>query len=471
MAKKPTFSWKPPKLKLLDSPGIKAAILFGVLGVVGIYIAVADLTPDLSYIDNTMLSGPKTGQYHKVVETMGREAATRKGTLKNVATAGSVENLKRLSDAAGDCDVQFALVQDGMDWSEASGVALLGRLWKAETVFFLGREADKIHSFAQLKGLKIGLGPKGSGSARVGQQILRSRGFDKLAITLSYPSIADQVAMLKDGRLDLGVFVIDEDAHFIDDAVRTQGLQIASFEHADVIARHHASLSKGRIGAGQYDAINLRPPTDKRILRVHTVIVGNGCASRSQVMGLLTLVQREFPDFIRHNRTTANETGLPLDPSASTFFEKEGADLLDAYFPWIGDLMPPSNWVHIIMVVSILFNIMGFWHRFRLWRIDADRVKAELFLPLIFGEGAVAEEIEFAVPQQSHLAQDQRERLDEVIRQFSSLVQRCRTQSLSVLVPMGAEMAYRYQENMMERTLTNLRTFRRKVSGLTSEAY
>ena len=76
---------------------------------------------------------------------------------------------------------------------------------------------------------------------------------------------------------------------------------------------------------------------------------------------------------------------LTLDPAAKLFFENEGTDLVDAYFPWLGDIMPTSNWVHIIMLVSVLFNLMGIWHRFRLWRLDANRVKAELYLPFIFG--------------------------------------------------------------------------------------
>lgn len=462
---KPRFSWKPPKLSLLQSTGTKTAILFAALTLLGIWIAVADLSPDLEHLDNQVLSGHTQGHYHRIVGHLEQGARVMHGALRNVPSAGSEENLDRLIAAAesGKCDVQFALVQDGLDWPESEVIQLVGRLYKLESVFFVGREAGGIRRFSELAGKTIGIGPEGSGSARIARQIFESRDFRGLGVTLVTHSIEDQLEALQSGSLELGIFVIDEDSTLIDELVRVRRLQLASFEHVDAIARRFPFALKGRIGAGQFDPVRLIPTTDRYVLRVATLIVTNGCADRSQVMGLMTLVEREFPGFVRHNRDTPNTTGLRLDPAADAFFAGEGADALDRYFPWLGDIMPPSNWLHIIMAVSILFNIMGFWHRFRLWRIDANRVKAELFIPVIFGEGATADEIEHEIPEARHLQPEQQERLDELIRRLEVLLARCRRQSLSILVPMGAEMAHRYQESMMERVLIHLRAFRAKL--------
>lgn len=459
------FDLKVPKLKFLDSPGIKAAILFGVLGLVCVWIAVADLNPDLGHLDNKMLSGSTDGNYYALVGDLGEAAKLKKGALTNESTAGSQENLTRLAAAKDSCDVQFALVQDGQTWPDDGSVQLLGRLRKAESVFFLGKNADAITTFRGLKDKTIGVGPKGSGTAQLTSRILAAFDFSSLDLKVSHHSLTEQLDLLKQGKLDLGVFVMDEDSRFISNAVVQGGLQIASFEHVDVVARRLPFLGHGRVGAGQYDPISVLPNTDKRVLRVHTLVLGNGCAERSQTLGLLELIQDQFPDFIGHNRNTPNMTGLTVDDAASSFFANEGTDMVDAYFPWVGDIMPPSNWVHIIMAVSILFNIMGFSHRFRLWRIDANRVKAELFLPEIFGPGLTVEQIGALQPGPDHQTENHRIRLDQSIAALDKLSARCRTQSLSVLVPMGHEMVYRYQEQIMRETVTALRGFRARLNA------
>ena len=37
------------------------------------------------------------------------------------------------------------------------------------------------------------------------------------------------------------------------------------------------------------------------------------------------------------------------------------------------NLMSPAYWVYLVMAVTILFNLMKGYSRFRLWRIDAAR--------------------------------------------------------------------------------------------------
>ena len=458
-------SWKPPKLTFLESSGIKTGLLFGVLTILGLVVALADLSPDLSHIDNQMLSGSAQGNYHRIVAHLAERAASQKGKLRNIRSEGSVTNLERLAAEAESCDIQFALVQDGLDWSVSGELRLLGRLWKAESVFFLGKNADEIRAFTDLRGLKVGIGPKGSGSALVACQIFDGRDFNTLGLTLENHGISEQLALLDAGELDLGVFVIDEDAQLIDDAVRKRGLRIVGFDHADVIARRHPFLRTGRVAAGQYDPLRILPKEDKSVLRIATLVLTNGCASRSQTLGLLSLLAEEFPDFIRHNRDTPNATGLEMDPAAKAFFDSEGVDIIDAYAPWFGDVMPPTNWVHIIMGVSILFNLMGLWNRFRIWRLDANRVKVELSIPLIFGEGHDNDSIQDVEPGPEHLEPERRERLDDLIEELDKLARRCRKQSLSVLVPMGGELYYRYQEDTLEQTLVYLRAFRRRLAA------
>jgi hypothetical protein len=359
------------------------------------------------------------------------------------------------------CDAQFALVQDGLDWP--SGLELVARLPQAESVFFLGRDVDHIRSLAELRGFRIGIGPEGSGTAKLARAILESRFLSSLDLKLSNLPLEEQLTRLQTGGLDLAVLVMDEDAALVENAVRKRGLEILSLPEADVIARRMPRVGTGRIAAGQYDPVSMVPPTDKTVLKVETLIVGNGCARRSATSGLLTLLARQFPDFIRRNRETANVTGLPLVPAARNFFDSGGPDVATQHIPWAVDIMPLSNWIYTITAVSLWFNLIAVWSRFRLWRIDARRVRAEARLETLFRPGITAAEIARMIPEGEQRTPGHQAQLADLIATYEALSARCRRQSLSFVSDMGQEIRYRYQEHLMAEYLDALRIFRARL--------
>jgi TRAP-type uncharacterized transport system substrate-binding protein len=449
----------------------KVAIVVAGLALVAFVVSRIDFVRDMHRLDAGMLGGAKDGSYHAIVGDLSARAASQHGKLRNLESAGSTENVKRLSDAAlGACDVAFALVQDGADFAIAKPkkLELLGRLPKSESVFFLGRDAEKRTSLASLAGARIGVGPEASGSSRLAHQIFALDDLAGLGVKLSHHPLVEQLAMAERGELDLVVLVIDEDAPLLVNVVRQGRLQIAGLSNLDVIARRIPRLRTGRIGAGQYDAVAVRPAEDKRVLRVDTLVVTNGCAGRSATIDLLTVLADRFPEFVRHNKDTPNATGLELTSSSKGFFEHGGPELADEFVPWLVDLMPPANWAYIIMGVSVLFNAMSAAHRFRLWRIDDARVKLEAELSKLFGVGATLGDIQRTKLAGKLLEPSSRIHIDDLIRRFEDLGGRSRRQSLSMLVPMGQEMGYRYQEGVIYQTLAVLRAFRSRWDAHTA---
>jgi TRAP-type uncharacterized transport system substrate-binding protein len=442
--------------------GPRILIAIAIVVALGVVVARLDLRPSLSHVHVRLLSGAPEGNYHAVAASISAAAAKKRGTIENVPSAGSLDNLERLAASARSCEVEAALVQAGLPFPESPRLELLARLAKAESLFFLGKKGDTITDFAQLKGLRIGAGPAGSGTARVVEQIFGSRDFKALGVVLSHHPLADQIDLADKGEIDLAAFVMDEDAQLIQTAVRDRGLQIASLAHADVVARQFRFLRKGRIGAGQFDAVRMLPPTDREVLRVDTLVVGNGCAKRSQVMGLVAALSDVFPDLPRHNKETPNTSGLDLAPAAKAYFDNGGPELLDEYLPRVSDVMPPSNWVHLFLGVSVLFNIMGAANRFVLWRIDAARVRAEEEIAACFGPKITLGDIARLDPEGETLRDGLGLDIDRVIAELEGLAARSRKVSVSVLVPMGGEMAYRYQESLIHETLATLRAFRER---------
>ena len=106
---------------------------------------------------------------------------------------------------------------------------------------------------------------------------------------------------------------------------------------------------------------------------------------------------------------------------------------------------------------------MAGWHQFRLWRIDSKRVHIESAMLHLFGPGVTVGDIAEMPPRDQHHTSEVRAQLATIMEQLLTLSERCRQQSQSLLVPMGQEMAYRYQEALMADLLHALRAFRERL--------
>jgi hypothetical protein len=162
-------------------------------------------------------------------------------------------------------------------------------------------------------------------------------------------------------------------------------------------------------------------------------------------------------------RPQPNLTGVPMSAVSQGFFNEEGPDLLGKYAPSAVDIVPLPLWIQLGVAFPVLFSAMALGHRFRLWRVDADRVKIERELPALFGQGVTLGRIAEIDADARHTAPEARAKLDDVMVRLAALAERCRRHSLSGLVPMGEEMSWRYQETLIHDLLHALRIFQDKL--------
>jgi hypothetical protein len=113
--------------------------------------------------------------------------------------------------------------------------------------------------------------------------------------------------------------------------------------------------------------------------------------------------------------------------------------------------------------VGVLFKLTRLWSRFRLWRIDAHRLKAEGRLPALFRPGITAADIARLAPTPEHRAARHRAEVTDLVATLETLRAHCRQQSLSWVADMGQEMPYRYQEHLMAELLDALCSFQARV--------
>src|SRR5262245_16064113 len=357
------------------SPAVKTAIFFAVLALLTALVAWLDPRPSLRHVRVSMLSGATTGNYFATVEKFAAEAARRKGRISNLSSAGSVENVQRLIAGARSCEVHFALVQHGIAYPPGHGLELIGRLPRPESLVILGRNVERVREAADLKGLRIGIGPVGSGTEQMMRRVLvLLAGVD---LVVSMQPVDQQLGMLERGELDLAAMVIDDEAKLLVDAVTRRNLDILRLPDVESLARHLSFSRVGVIEAAQMDYVRKLPREDVKVLQVDALIIGNGCAPDGVTQGFLAAVAEVFPTFVSHNKGQPNLTGLPLAAVAANFYNADGPDLLGKYAPWAVDIMPLPTWIQLGVAFSVLFSGMALWHRFRLWRVDANRVKIE----------------------------------------------------------------------------------------------
>jgi hypothetical protein len=443
------------------SSGQKTLLFFAALLLLSALLAWLDPRPTLRHVNLAVLSGSATGNYHATVDRIGAAVARQRGRIRNLPSAGSVENLQRLMAAKHSCDVQFALLQDGTVIPAESGLELLGRLPQPESLIILGRNLDRVRVPLDLAGMRIGIGPVGSGSEQLMRRLLAQ--VSELQLIVSTPTIDQQLDMLVRGELELGAMVIEEGATLLRDAVITRKLQILDVPDAPALARRLPFVRPGTIEAGQIDYVHRLPPKDVNVLKMDTLIVGNGCAKNGATVGLLAAVSVVFPTFVQHNKTQPNLTGLPLSAVAANFLRDEGPDMLGTYAPWAVDILPLPTWIQLGVALSVLFSGMALGHRFNLWRIDAGRVRIEREVAALFHPGVTLGEIAEMPPDAAQRPAETRARLDGLLSRLDALAERCRRKSLSVLVPMGAEMFYRYQESLIAELQHALRSYRDRL--------
>src|SRR4029453_8051139 len=123
-------------------------------------------------------------------------------------------------------------------------------------------------------------------------------------------------------------------------------------------------------------------------------------------------------------------------------------------------IMPTARWLQLIFAFSLLFGAQAVWHRFRLWRVDARRSEIESEVAGLFEPGVTVSDIADMTPDARHPGPATREKLDALTSELGDLADRCRRQWLSFMVPMGQEMAYRYQESLIADLVHALKTFR-----------
>src|SRR5215475_1399573 len=422
---------------------------------------------DYGYLRAAVLTGAAGGYYHTLATRLADRAKRGHGALSVIPTAGSIENVSRLTSAQTHCTEMFALIQDGTPVSADARLELLGRLPEPESLLLLARPGNAFRTFADLRGASIGVGPEGSGTAYLMHQLFQDSDLRRLDIKLSYHELTEQTRLVAQGELDLAAVVMQENAEFLHNVIRQDGLDIVAPADFQGLVARYPWLSLGLIPAGRYDLVRPLPATDKQVARLNTLVVANPCAQRADRIALLMLLGAELPGFVRANPpgSTSSATILPLAHEAQQFFNSGEPNVADRYFPWLVNLLSPAYWVYLVMAVTILFNAMTLFSRFCLWRIDAAREKLETALKELVNPRLTHAQMRAVPADRVMAAPERRTAAQSILDRLVELRARCQRQASSIVTPLGDEMYYRYQQFLIDEATTTLAALLQRESN------
>jgi len=247
---------------------IRIALLLLAGAAVAAVAAAFGIARDYGYLSASILTGSPGGQYYALATRLAERAKREHGRLAVVPTAGSIENVTRLTAGRGHCAEMFALVQDGTPVSADAQLELLGRLPQPESLFLLAKQGHAFHTFADLRGATIGIGPVGSGTAHLMRQLLEGSDLRGLDAHLSHYELPEQAKLVAEGKLDIAAFVVQEDAEFLHTIIGQYGLDIVSPQDLKGLVARYPWLSIGNIPAGRFDLVRPIPAADKQIARL-----------------------------------------------------------------------------------------------------------------------------------------------------------------------------------------------------------
>ena len=315
-----------------------------------------------------------TGQENSAYENIGKryQAALGKDgiAVELKRSQGSADNLQRLNQGA----IDIAFVQSGSTnevEAERRGLMSLGSLF-TEPVWLFTRDVKKITHLTQLKGLKINLGPEGSGVPRLFRQVLDVNGIAVTDLQAGTLENTPATVELLEGRIDGLVFAAAPDDPLIQMLLQTPGIRLFDFTQAEAYTRRlpfltHVTLPRGIVDLGRdlpSRDYQLIAPTATLVARedLHPALVDLYVQAAAQIHGGAGWFQQQgmFP--------SPRYTEIPVAREAMKFY-KDGPPFLQRYMNfWLATFFD-RMWVLVLTLGALILPLSKIVPPLYVWRI------------------------------------------------------------------------------------------------------
>ncbi|MDQ8184772.1 TAXI family TRAP transporter solute-binding subunit [Pelagicoccus sp. SDUM812002] len=304
----------------------------------------------------TIASGSETGRYFELAHRLKDELRQEGVSLNVLTTAGSQDNLERLT--AEDSPVSIAFVQSGMEEIFDAGETSLHGLTSLyyEPIWLIYRKSLEVEYVSDLRNRRIAVGEQGSGTKAVAEFLLNENGLLFGAGKTERVEVGgeDAVTLLESGEIDAGFFMVSAGSEMILRLIGIEGFEFLNMRRHEAYRARYRSLTSVPITEGLLDLKQNLPPEDRMVLAAVATLVVNDKfhpsltpivleAMRRVVSNGGVLEQRdEFP--------SGENVGYPLTKEADHYFEY-GPPFLLRFMPfWAASLVDRL----VILIIPLL---------------------------------------------------------------------------------------------------------------------
>jgi TRAP-type uncharacterized transport system substrate-binding protein len=325
----------------------------------------------------TISSGPKGSNFESIAQRYRRILAKNGIKLNVISSAGSLENLQRMSDPKSRVDI--ALVQSGVtnsiDTDADDDLESLGGMFYQPLLIFY-RSPKPLQRLSELAAQRIAIGPDGSGTRFLALALLKANGIEPGGSTTltSLEGEAARNALLRK-QVD-AIFLTGDSASTatLREMVHTDGIRLFEFPQADAYVRRFAYLSKLTLPAGAFDLGENLPPENMSLLapavelvahsNLHPALTDLLIEAATQVHGRASLLQTAglFPNPSIHT--------FPISSEAARYYKGGDRSFIYRYLPfWLASLVSRLLIVIVPLFVVIVPSLRYLPVLYR-WRID-----------------------------------------------------------------------------------------------------
>ncbi|MCY7369617.1 MAG: ABC transporter substrate-binding protein [Polaromonas sp.] len=321
----------------------------------------------------TLATGPAQSAYEEFGKRYAKVLAAEGIEVVLQPSEGSAANLQLLRD--GKVDLGF--VQGGTSsYTEDDEKALtsLGSLFVEPLwLFYRPAAATKpkrkagppaedptLTGLTELKGLRVNVGPPGSGVPALMNKLFESNRMDPGSVRLSRLEATPATMAFLAGQLDALVFVSAPESLMVQMLLQTPGIKLMNFAQAEAYSKRFAFLSTTRLPRGVVDLAGNIPPDDVRLVapttsllarsQTHPALIQLFAQAGNGMFGTAGWFRsaREFP-----NRDNSE---LPISEEAERAI-KNDAPLLQRYLPfWVANLVE-RMWLAMGIILAIMLPL------------------------------------------------------------------------------------------------------------------
>jgi TRAP transporter TAXI family solute receptor len=317
-----------------------------------------------------MTTGTPEGAYHRYAQQYREQLAAAGLVLELRPSSGALENLERLRSGAD--GVEVGLVQGGLvvEADEQQLVTLGSMFYEPIWVFYRGKAiVERIHD---LRGRRVAIGPRGSGTHALGSAIAHNNGLDGADTTLvDLGGVAAADALIAN-QIDAVLYVSAIDAPAIRKLLRADGVRMMNMRRADAYVRRLPYLQKVDLPEGVVDLQADIPPQAMTMVALTANLIARKDLHPVVIELLLEAAREVHGDASLLNAAGAfpapRDAELPLATDADRFY-KERPSLLRSVLPfWVAVWLERMLFI-LLPLVAIAIPAFVYLPKLYDWRV------------------------------------------------------------------------------------------------------